>query len=127
MAEAVFISAHKNLKLNTLKPKVHFQNSGTLGIFKTGDEDLIKQLREDKRYNKMYYEGSLAGKKVRNGVRGAGSHPELGESEVVTNLKLDFYNVLKDKIVTKDGSFRKDASQTDISKFSQLKQDLNIQ
>lgn len=117
MTEVFFYSRSKQLQIQTKAGSAHFVPSGALGIFKTTDEEMIKALRGDSEYGKVFSDKSdfLHKTEKRQGVNYIGLNPDGSpkmeaaqlDSNVINGVRIsDHQPVLHTEQVSKDEQFR---------------------
>lgn len=99
-------------------------NEGTIAefennYFKTPDDALAGRLRKHPMFgNKIHERGAPAPKgNIIQGVRSAGEQPIFDAKEKYIRL-----GELRNKLLKKDGSFRKDADQKEVEELQELTQ-----
>jgi len=105
---------------------VNFTPIGSMGRFYTEDEELAVKLREHPSFGKRFMEIGITAKENPNivkGIRSSETKPELGKEPIDPN-KLIAFGALQATLLKKDGSYRKDASQEQITQYEELKKEL---
>lgn len=105
---------------------VEFSKAGSTGSYITKDEELVKKLRGHPDFGKRFMEIGLNARENPNIVQGLRSSATSTESgkEPLDPEKLIKFGMLQATLLKKDGSYRKDASEEDKSKYEQLKKEL---
>jgi len=128
----IFTSPNRKLTLlgrpigKELEYKINFEPIGAVGRFSTNDEQLAEKLRSHPEFGKRFVELGFRPKeenKIIEGVRSSATQPELNKEQFDPQKLIEFGR-LQARLLKSDGNFRKDASEEDINKYNQLKQEL---
>ena len=97
------------------------------GRFTTDDQELIEKLKNHSAYgtgrNKFTMINTIPKPKgnVIQGIRSGGTQPVFDEKEKLIRL-----GALRAKLLKKDGSFRKDASEEEINELKSIQEELGV-
>ena len=108
---------------------VKFDPMGASGNFSTIDEDLTTKLRSHPEFGKRFVELGNKPKQESNivaGIRSSANQPELGETKESDPQRLIEFGRLQATLLKNDGTYRKDASEENKSKYELLKQELGV-
>ena len=106
---------------------VKFTSMGNGGRFTTSDEKIAESLRKHPEFGRTFVEIGLrnipATSNIVSGIRSSANQPELGQVKPDSQKYIQF-GVLQATLLKQDGTYRKDASEEQINKYEQLKQEL---
>lgn len=116
----------KPISKDELEYIVNFTPIGSMGRFQTEDEELAEKLRNHPSFGKRFMEiGAIAKENpsIVNGLRSSETSGQLDKPQIDQEKLIEFGR-LQATILKKDGEYRKDASAEDISKYEQIKLEL---
>lgn len=105
--------------------EARFVRQGAVGIFTTSDEQLAEKLRTHPSFGTKFVELSppKPESNIVKGIRSSETHPELGKGQLDPQRLIRF-GVLQNKLLKQDGTYRRDATQEEISEYENLKKEL---
>lgn len=119
--KTTFVSQYRKFKLWFGDDKIAFE---PYGRFSTDDERKIEALRNHPLFGRKFVEASMKPPKNENiiqGIRSAGTQPVFDKDAKLVRL-----GELRAKLLRKDGSFRKDASDEEKKELKEIREELGV-